>query len=258
MEKPKSSKGSLVAERTLKTLMLFTEKNNILVSEVAEHLGISLTAAYRIIDTLYSLRFIKRDETKRYSLDPINILKLYNVIEQDLRSAARPVLKKLVGQLDESVYISVLYDDKSYIYIDKEDNPSPFKWSTTVGEILPLPAGTAGKTHLAYLVKDLNETEKADLISKIELKRYTKNSITDKGELMKSLKKILKDGYCFTNGEHKEGVIGVAVPIFNFNQSRVVGVLGMHMLKAHYSEDKLPKYVTFLKEGAKKISEKIY
>ncbi|MCM3759893.1 IclR family transcriptional regulator [Alkalihalobacillus oceani] len=255
----KSNKGSLVAERTLKALMLFSKNKYILVADVAKALDISLTAAYRIMDTLYSMGFVKRNDNKTYSLNPSKIIQLYQMVEQDIRSASRPVLKKLVEEIKESVYITVLYDDKSYIYIEKEDNPSPFfRWSTNLGEILPLPAGTAGKTHLAYLIKDLDESEKGRIISGLELKPFTKNSITNPDELKKSLNKILKDGYCFTNSEYSHGVVGFAVPIFNFDQSELVAVLGMHMLEAKYSEEKLQEYVTPLKKAAKEISENIY
>jgi len=253
-----TNKGSLVAERTLKALMLFAKSKNILVSDVAASLDISLAASYRIIDTLSSMGFIIRNEDKTYTLDPLNILKLYKMIEQDLRKAARPVLRELVTDLDESVYISILNQGRNFMYIDKEDNPAPFKWSTTIGEVLPIPAGTAGKTHLAYLVKDLPEAEKDAFISELELKPFTKKSITTPEELKKSINKILEDGYCITNSEQSNGVIGIAVPIFKWNQDQVVAVLGMHMLEANFSEEKLQDYVAKLMKGSKKISESIY
>jgi len=253
-----TNKGSLVAERTLKALMLFSKKKNLFVSDVAKSLGISVTAAYRIIDTLHELDFIKRNENKTYSLESYNILQLYKMIENDLRSAARPVLNELVNQIDESVYVSVLYKEKNFIYIDKEDSYSPFKWSTNIGEVLPLPTGTAGKTHLAYLVKDMDEVEKDLLISELELKPYTKNSITDVEELKRSLNKVLEDGYCFTNSEHSNGVIGIAVPIFNWNHTQMVAVLGMHMLETNYSDEKLQDYLIPLLEGAKKIGVNLH
>lgn len=253
-----NNKGSLVAERTLKTLMLFAKHKNLLVTDVANSLEISVTAAYRLIETMHSLGFIKRTNNKSYTLDPLNILQLYNMVDQDIRRIARPILRELVEQLDESVYLSVLYKDKNYIYIDKEDSPSPFKWATNLGEVLPLPAGTAGKTHLAYLVKDLDGDGKNAFISQLELKSYTKNSITDIDKLKESLNEIIKNGFCLTHGEHSQGVVGIAVPIFNFDKTNVVAVLGVHMLEASYSENKLQEYVDTLKRGAKKISENIY
>lgn len=253
-----STKGSLVAQRTLAALMLFSERKHLLVVDVAAALNISLSSAYRIVESLDEMGFVKRDKSKRYFLNPPNILKLYSMVEQDIREIARPVMKEVLEKLKESIYLSVLVDDKSYVFIEKEDSPLQLKWSDKLGDVRPIPAGTAGKTHLAYMIKDMSDSERKAVLSQLELKPYTKNSITTVEELEKSLNKILEDGYCLTHSEHVYGVTGISVPVYNFKKETVVAILSVFMVESRYNDDLLDLYVSTLKEGASKISECIY
>ncbi|MGZ9818140.1 IclR family transcriptional regulator [Peribacillus simplex] len=253
-----ANKGSLVAERTLKALMLFSKKKYLSVAEVAASLEISLTAAYRLVETLNNTGFIKREQSKEYSLDAPNILQLYNMVEQDIREVARPIIKKLAMEFRESVYLSIVHNDNSYYsFIEGEDSPSQVKWSEHIGRAYPLATGTAGKTHLAYLIKDLNESEREAIISKMELTPYTENTIVTIEKLKKSLEKILDDGYCYTNSEHLPGAVGISVPVFNFKKTSVGAVLSVFMPNSHFDESELKKYVTSLIAEANKIGKSI-
>lgn len=252
-----TNKGSLVAERTLKALMLFSKKKYLSVAEIAASLEISLTAAYRLMDTLQATGFIKRDHSKEYTLHAPNILRLYSMVEQDIRKAARPIIQDLAMKFNESVYLSIVHSDKYYSYIEKEDSPSQVKWSENIGYVHPLPTGTAGKTHLAYLMKDLNESEREEFILQLELKPYTNNSIVSIEELKDSLEKILDEGYCYTNSEHLAGVVGISVPVYNFQKISIVAVLSVIMPDSHFIENDLEHYVISLKKGADEIGKSI-
>src|SRR5699024_9034938 len=113
-------------ERALKALLLFSRYRSITVSNIANDLNISLTSAYRLVYSLEKTDFISKNKDRSYSLSSLNIMRLYNMIEKDLSEVAKPILKELVHQVDESVYITVMNDDKHYIYIEKEDYPSSF------------------------------------------------------------------------------------------------------------------------------------
>ncbi|RWR12623.1 IclR family transcriptional regulator [Siminovitchia fortis] len=252
------NKGSLVAERTLKALMLFSKKKYLSVAEIAASLEISLPAAYRLVESLNNTGFIKREQSKEYSLDAPNILQLYNMVEQDLREVARPIIKKLASELRESVYLSVVHSDNSYYsFIEAEDSPSAVKWSENIGKVYSLSTGTAGKTHLAYITKDFSDSDKDAFISKLELKKYTENSLVSVEKLKKSLEKILNDGYCYTKGEHLQGVVGISVPVFNFQRTNVVAVLSTFMPDSHFDESELKNYVAHLTAGANEIGNSI-
>lgn len=250
-----TNKGSLVAERTLKALMLFSTKHYLTVNELAKELEISLTATYRIVETLQSTGFIKREQSKEYTLDAPNILKLYNMIQPDLRNIARPIIKELTVNFKESVYLSVVHNNNNYYsFIEGEDSPSPIKWSEHIGSAYSLSTGTAGKTHLAYITENFSEHEKNDFISKLDLTAHTEKSLVTVEEIKESITEILQKGYGYTNSEHLNGVVGISVPVFNFQKKKIVAVLSVFMPNSTFAEEKLSFYVTNLTMAADEIA----
>lgn len=255
---PNPNKGSLVAERTLKALMLFSDKRYLTINEIANELEISVTATYRLVETLQSTGFIKREQSKEYTLDAPNVLKLYNMIQPDLRELARPIIKKLMLNFRESVYLSVVHNTNNYYsFIEGEDSPSPIKWSEHIGSAYSLSTGTAGKMHLAYLIKNFSETEKNAFIAQLDLTAHTEKSLIRIEEIKQSLNEIMEKGYSYTHGEHFRGVVGISVPIFNFQKSNVVGVLSTFMPETHFEEEKLVYYVKNLNDGAEELGNSI-
>lgn len=249
-----TNKGSLVAERTLKALMFFSTKHYLTVSELANELEISLTATYRIVETLQSTGFIKREQSKEYTLDAPNVLKLYNMIQPDLRNVARPIIKELTVNFRESVYLSVVHNTNNYYsFIEGEDSPSPIKWSEHIGSAYSLSTGTAGKTHLAYITKQFTEHEKNDFISKLDLTAHTENSLITVEKIKESIAEILQKGYAYTNSEHLYGVVGISVPVFNFQKKNIVAVLSVFMPNSNFDEEKLEFYVSGLTKAANEI-----
>jgi IclR family transcriptional regulator, KDG regulon repressor len=107
------------------------------------------------------------------------------------------------------------------------------------------------------LIKDLNETERDEFILQLELRSYTKSSIVKIDELKKSMEKILAEGYCHTRSEHLNGVVGISVPVFNFQKTNVAAVLSVFMPDSHFDENDLEKYVISLKNGANEIGKSI-
>ncbi|MBQ0140419.1 MAG: IclR family transcriptional regulator [Kurthia sp.] len=251
-------KGSLVAERTLKALMLFSAKRYYTVTEIANSLEISLTAAYRIVETLQETGFIKREQSKEYTLDAPNILQLYNMVQYDLRDVARPIISELTSTFKESVYLSVVHNNNSYYsFIEGEESPLPIKWSENIGSSYSLSTGTAGKTHLAYITEDFSEDEKDTFIAQLDLTQHTEKSVTKIEQLKKSLDEILANGYCYTQSEHIQGVVGISVPVFNFQKKNIVAVLSVFMPDTHFNRDQLSYYVAHLQKGSDKIGTSI-
>src|SRR5699024_2586486 len=110
--------------------MLFTKKRYVSVHDVSEELEISLTASYRLMDTLEETDFIRKNDTRMYELCSPNILQLYNMLDHDIRLHARPIIKMLANTFNESIYLSVSFDNKPYYsFIEKEDSPLNVKWS---------------------------------------------------------------------------------------------------------------------------------
>ncbi|GMX61103.1 IclR family transcriptional regulator [Paenibacillus elgii] len=242
-----SDKGSLVAERTLKALLLFTEQKMLSVLEIATALEISQTAAYRIVHTLFELGFLKRGQEKKYMLDTV-ILKLADMVDSDLRSIATPIMKELMQEFNESIELSVSYNPLHYVIIEEIESSNSLKWTSPIGEPRSLYAGI-GKTHLAF--KGSKAVE--ELLNNTDLVPYTKNTITDVEQLKQELQTIQNCGYGISRGEHTEGVVGISVPIMDTDQKIAKAVLSTVIPDNRFREDQLFSYISRLQEAAKRI-----
>ncbi len=77
---------------------------------------------------------------------------------------------------------------------------------TSVGKILPLHCGAAGKVLLAYL----SDKERKRILYGKPLAKFTPSTITDPALLEADLEQIRLDGYAVSVGEREEGAYSVS------------------------------------------------
>lgn len=243
-----SKNGSLVSRRTLETLLLFLENDKLTLSDISNKLGISKTATYRIISTLTKMNFLLKDDYKRYMLGPV-LLKLSKRVDNNIRTIALPVMKKLSEETGESVYLSVSYNLWHYFFIEGVESYHPIKWSVSIGRPETSLGGAAGKVHLAYRdVKGLHDKLKA-----AKFTAYTDNTITEYKKLYSELEKIRKEGVSLSYGERYEDVVGISCPIRDYLTDGEVAALSIFMPEFRFKPEQLPVLVAKLKEASKKI-----
>jgi DNA-binding IclR family transcriptional regulator len=242
-----NEKGSLVAKRTLKALLLFADHKSLTLSEIARSLEISQTAAYRIVATLHEMGFIKRDENKRYQLDSL-LIRLAKMVEPTIRSVALPVMTSLSKQLDnESVTLSVSREAQ-YVVIEQIDSSHTVKVTDITGLPNPLLRGALGKIHLAF--KGADERDRI-------LDMHEKQDHIDRKAYEEVLRQIRQDGYAFTKGEHTPDIAGISVPVFDSSRQKMVAGLSIVMPLSRFQEDRLEYYVQCLKTAADTISSQL-
>jgi DNA-binding IclR family transcriptional regulator len=137
----------------------------------------------------------------------------------DLRKVAPTFLKLLAGESGETVHLSVL-DGFEVIYIDKIDSVQPIRAYSMVGGRAPAHAVATGKALLSVQGADFLRTLPQPLA------RHTPNTVTDREVLIDELAKATRLGYAVNRGEWREGVGGVAAPVFN-GFERPVAALGI-------------------------------
>lgn len=89
-----------------------------------------------------------------------------------------------------------------------------------VGFNIPIHTSAPGKAILAYLPK----AEYLDVVSKMDFKRYTKSTITNKKDFYAELAEIRVNGYAIDVSEQIEGCHCLGVPIFDDNGYPIAGM----------------------------------
>ena len=226
-------------DRALQVLELFSlEKPEWGVTEISKALNIYKSNVYNILTTLAEKGFVKKDsKTEKYKLG-IKFFELGSVVikNMDLRKIAYPYIEILSKEFNETVHLGVL-DKGRVVSIEREESDKSLCSHIEIGKRTPLYCTAVGKAIMAYLSKD-----EVDLIVKEKgLEKYTKNTITDKEDLEKELKKIQEQGYAVDNMEHEEGVrcvagsirdhtgeviasMSISGPAFRINESNVLNI----------------------------------
>ncbi len=215
-------------ERALSLIEHMAEAGRpVTISELSEKVGLKISTVHRLLNTLLNRGYVEQDrETSKYQLG-LKLLEVANNIFSytDIRTITRPFLAELVDRCNETANLAVL-DGTEIVYIDQIESQNYIivKMFAQVGNRGPVHCTASGKTLLAYLA----EKELDRIFSRIELKQFTGQTITEPEKLKKELEQVRKQGYALDWGEMEEHVRCIAAPIFNYENKAVasIGVSG--------------------------------
>ncbi len=245
-------------QKTFAILEYFTvQKQEWGVTELANEIGSNKSTVFRFLSQLNDIGVLDKNEnSEKYKLG----LKLYELGNRvELRNAfvlkTHPELHKVADEITETVNIAVLKNQQVF-YIDKLESPQGLKTSSQIGSYNPAHATALGKVLLANLTEQKIKAilEKSQRNNKLE--KYTNNTITCKTQLIKELNNIHMLGYAIDKEELEEGLICVAIPIFN-QKNEVVASLSASGPASRFKESKVKSYVQTLQKGADAIKQKI-
>jgi IclR family KDG regulon transcriptional repressor len=221
------------------------------VSDLARHLGLTKSNTHRLLQTLVACGYARNlDQSGRYELT----LKVWEigaaVLDRlDLRTVAAEYMEALCQVSGETVHLSVL-EGAEVIYIAKIDSPHPVRAYSRVGGRAPAHCVATGKALLAH-APDL-------LIDEIarELRPFTRLTITTPSKLRAELGSIRRAGYAANRGEWREGVCGVAAPIWNAS-GKVIAAIGLSGPADRFKPRSLKRFAPSVVSVAQQISSSL-
>jgi DNA-binding IclR family transcriptional regulator len=236
----------------LKVIQMFTDKKPVWGGrELANELNINHTKIYRILETFEKNHFIYQDpETKKYSLGMAS-LKLGMTMYSGLKTkdVIRPILKELSVKTGESVFLTILDRDEG-ITLEAFEPENKVKFSVSVGSRAPLYVGASYRSILAYMSEDFIDY----YIRTQDLKKYTKNTMSEPDQLKKELIRIKEQGWAISEGEYTPDIVAIAVPLFDGNQ-KVIGSVTVSGPVYRMSDEKVSQSLNLLMETRDELSE---
>lgn len=201
-------------ERAIAILQCFNrEKPELSLTEIAEGTGLSVATTLRLIRALEKHGFLLRQKNKYYSLG-LSIYILGNFAKNNFRpqQIISTYMLQIRDKTNESVALYGLGGEGRICY-EHFDSLFVLSSQARVGKSYPLWAGAGGRVLLAYMREEniANELQKIYAI--------TESTITDKNKLRQSLYEIRERGYAISKAEQDEGVLSIAIPIFDNNGS---------------------------------------
>jgi IclR family transcriptional regulator, KDG regulon repressor len=241
--------------KALNIIKLFTPaKSEWRVNEIVEALGYHKSSVQRLVTTLATEGFLERTRPKGsfFKLGPM-LLMLGNVALQstDLRRVARPFLRWLVEQTQETSHLCVV-DQSTCYYLDKIDSQQAIRLSTYVGQRLHLHCSGVGKA----LLSGMNQEEVDQVILERGLPRFTDNTITDREHLLRELASIRQKGLSFDNEEYEVGLRCVAAPVLD-NRGHVVAAISISGPAQRLTTEALQRFSIHVKQAAQEVSRNL-
>ncbi|WP_041863073.1 IclR family transcriptional regulator [Bordetella petrii] len=221
------------------------------LDEVAALCGLSRSNAHRTLQTLAHAGYIARDQDTGGYRCTLKMFELgaRQLSNMDVRPLALPHMRALALQTGETVHLSVL-DGLDVVYIDKIDSAQPIQAYSVIGGRAPAYAVATGKALLAF--------QQADYLAhyKSLLRSHTRMTRTTDAALRQELAEVVRQGYAINRGEWRDGIGGVASPIFS-GLDRPVAALGISGPLDRLTTEKMTQYVPLVLDAAAAISRQL-
>lgn len=208
--------------RVFTILERISERKDWNLEELSKAAGLAKPTAYRFLQTLQELGFVRRNGEDRYSMT----MKLFAVGSRaldhlDLYDAARPIARSLAEQLGETVHMGVL-DGLEAVYVLKIESKFTIRMYSRVGRHLPLHCTALGKCLLAWTEPE----EQVSALDSLPLVAFAPKTIASRTGLEAELERVRLDGYALDDEEHEEGIHCIGAPIFD-NTGAVVAAISV-------------------------------
>lgn len=197
-----------------RVLEAFTaEEPELLQHEVARRAGLDAGTTFRLLNTLLSLGYVAPvPGTRRYRLTLKPLELGFNAIaRRDLRDLARPVLKGLVGEVNEAASLGVL-DEADIVYVERvQAGLVRMGVDIRVGSRIPAVASAIGQALLAYLPEPA-------LDAVLRASRFERTGLDVPGsaeELRERLALVREEGVALTDWASVNGLRVLAAPVLD-------------------------------------------
>jgi IclR family transcriptional regulator, pca regulon regulatory protein len=239
-------------EKGLKILSLFNpDRRSLSLKEVSEMIGANKSSAYRFVNTLVKLDFLKKDaRTKLLTLAPKSYLLGLNLSRSfSLLQVVKPIIDKVCDAYQISID-SALLSGSTLLKLYQRIAPDMVTYQSSVVD--PATHSHAlGKATLAFLP----DGEMREIVDQIPLIKRTENTLTTKKDFLADLKKTRERGYAINNEEFVLGMFALAVPFFSRETARPIGAVSIDFSTAqHTVKEAREKYLDVLLKLGEDIS----
>jgi DNA-binding IclR family transcriptional regulator len=216
---------SKIVERTLDVFEVFAaQKRPLSLTDLARLLGIPISSCHDVVRAL-------QDRGYAYEIAPragfYPTRRMHNLCEiiaanDSVVQRARIALEQVRDELQETVSLANA-SGLRVVYLLVLEPAQPLRYSVTVGsEIRSIYATSAGKAVLGTLdKKDLEEA-----LASLELKRFTRKTITSRARLLADIRKSTARGWFLNLEESLPGVTTISRSFTSGNSRYVITVAG--------------------------------
>ncbi|HEY5340493.1 MAG TPA: IclR family transcriptional regulator [Candidatus Aquilonibacter sp.] len=186
------------------------------LTDIAQRLELPLASAHHLLARLAQLEYIEQGrDSYAYRMGPAFVrLAIRGVSAVHLDATSREPAKSLARDLAADVYVALAQVD-GVSYLARYQGSDGFTLNAPLGVPRPLHATAVGKLYLA----SLSVAERQSRIARLDLHKFTEQTIADPATLLAELAVIERAEYAFNHQETADGVSALAVPIADGHQA---------------------------------------
>ena len=242
------------ADRALDILLMFDDQHlTLTAADVARRLDVTRSTAYRYLQSLTSTQFVEEADGSGYRLGR-RVLELARLARRGLglSEVARPVMRRVVGEVGEAVLLTRLAGS-SVICLEREEAAvGAVRISYERGQILPINAGAGAHILLAWLPHAHVDA----ILRGAHFEAFTERTLTTVDDLHRRLGETRRRGYAVSRGELDPDVLGVAAPIHNA-KGDVTAAISVAAVSARVPEERVRVLVEAACSAAEEISSEL-
>jgi DNA-binding IclR family transcriptional regulator len=243
-------------DRALDIMEYLSEKKKACgVTEISNAVGLHKSTVHRLLNTLMNRGYVEKDiDSDNYMVGKRVLMLGSSVLDRmDVRTMARPYIRRLSERTNEVVHLSILDGDEA-VYIDKVESlkQSSVRMNSQIGKRVPLYCTAVGK----ILLSSMKEEQVADLLKGKDMHKFTNNTIDSVDGYIKELEKVRKVGYSTDEMEHEEGIRCIAAPIYD-RKGKITASVSISGPIFHMTEERMPEIKSELLKTAEEISEQM-
>jgi DNA-binding IclR family transcriptional regulator len=231
------------------TLLSGIAKEAKTLDQLAEDIGVHKSTVLRLLRTLESHHFVRREGTRYYRLGSA----MFDLANQaldgmDVRRSSQPALAALNARTGHTVHLAT-YDDGEVVYIDKYEGRHSVRMYSRIGKRAPLHCTAVGKV----LVAAMPQVRREEIARSIEYPMRTPNTITTPEAFLAELAKVAEQGFAVDNAEHEDFIHCIAAPVRGAN-GEVLAAASMSVPKVLLDYDGLLALVPELRAATTEAS----
>ncbi|WP_327686323.1 IclR family transcriptional regulator [Streptomyces sp. NBC_00467] len=221
------------------------------LKRLSEELGLPMSSAHDLLQTLVGLDVVKMLGQRTYALGPRAVVLALSIVDSvDLRHVSQPYLAELCEEINENTYLAVR-SGVGVVYADRHEAGQTLSVVMKLGGQRPLHGSSVGKLMAAY-----NAELEQRVLQAARLEQFTPHTLVDRRQLRDEFDVIRARSYSVSDGESVEGILGLAVPIVDA-AGTVGAAVHVSAPRGRLSTDRLPFVVAAMSRAAAQISRQL-
>ncbi len=207
----------------MRVLEAFTaDQPELILADVARRAGLDNATTFRLLNTFVLLGYVEKAPGTRAFRLTLKCLDLgFNAIARaDMRALARPVLRTLVGEVNEAASVGVL-EGADVLYIERiQAGLTRLGVEVRVGTRVPVYSTAIGHAIAGFLPREAQ----IRILRQRPPVKLTENTPTDPDMLLARFDQVRARGYALSDGETVAGLRVLSAPVLDPDHMPLAGL----------------------------------